>query len=93
MGLSDVTATSSASIEISSSANELVMLAERAKDEGHEGERAGRERVATTGWLKAGERVMRTALQVGALLAAMGVAGIALGHASSLAIAAGVASC
>ena len=48
----------------------------------------GQKRVAATGWLKAGERVLRTALQVGALVAAMGVAGIAFGHAASLAIAA-----
>lgn len=51
----------------------------------------GQKRVAVTGWLKAGERVTRTALQVGALTAAMGVAGIALGHAGSLAVSAGAA--
>lgn len=48
----------------------------------------GQKRVAVTGWLNSGERVVRTALQIGALLAAMGVAGVALGHAGSVAIAA-----
>lgn len=51
----------------------------------------GQKRVAVTGWLKSGERIVRTALQIGALLAAMGVAGVALGHAGSVAIAAVVA--
>lgn len=44
----------------------------------------GQKQVAITGWLKAGERTLRTAFQVGALLVGLGVAGISLGHAGSL---------
>ena len=46
----------------------------------------GQKRVAATGWLKAGERIGRTAFQVGALVLGLGVAGISFGHAASLAL-------
>ncbi|WP_367176165.1 lipopolysaccharide biosynthesis protein [Haloarcula rubripromontorii] len=69
----------------------VVMLVATVAYRTAKGSLQGQKRVAATGWLKAGERVTRTALQVGALLAAMGVAGIALGHALSLAVAAGAA--
>ena len=46
----------------------------------------GQKRVATTGWLKAVERVGRTVLQVGALVLGLGVAGITFGHAGALAV-------
>jgi O-antigen/teichoic acid export membrane protein len=69
----------------------VVMLVATVAYRTAQGSLQGQKRVAATGWLKAGERVTRTALQVGALLAAMGVAGIALGHAGSLAVAAAAA--
>ncbi|MDS0281737.1 lipopolysaccharide biosynthesis protein [Haloarcula onubensis] len=51
----------------------------------------GQKRVAATGWLKAVERIARTAFQAGALVFSLGVAGISLGHAAALAIVAAVA--
>lgn len=51
----------------------------------------GQKRVATSGWLKALERVVRTGFQVGALVVGFGVVGISLGHAGSLAAVAVVA--
>jgi O-antigen/teichoic acid export membrane protein len=50
----------------------------------------GQQRVAVTGWLKAGERGLRTALQIAALAAGLGVVGISFGHAGSLAVLAAV---
>jgi len=65
-----------------------VMLAATVAYRTAEASLQGQKRVAATGWLKAGERVTRTVLQIGALLATMGVTGVALGHAGSVAIAA-----
>jgi O-antigen/teichoic acid export membrane protein len=44
----------------------------------------GQKRVATTGWLAAGERFTRAGLQAGAVLLGLGVAGLTFGHAGAL---------
>ncbi|WP_226021385.1 lipopolysaccharide biosynthesis protein [Halomicrobium salinisoli] len=48
----------------------------------------GTKRVGTSGLLQAGERVLRTGLQVGLLVAGFGVLGLIGGHAAALAVAA-----
>lgn len=50
----------------------------------------GEKKVAEYGWVRAFERIARTGLQVGLILAGYGVAGLFFGHAVSLGLALGV---